>query len=67
MTTIRVTGMTCDHCEAAVRAELAKIPGVTVQSIDVVPGGTSSIVVQGDVSLSALHDAIDEAGYDLVD
>jgi copper chaperone CopZ len=34
---IAVTGMTCDHCASAVRAEISKLTGVT--GVDVA-GGT---------------------------
>jgi copper chaperone len=32
---IAVTGMTCDHCASAVRAEISKLPGVTGVDVDV--------------------------------
>ena len=32
---IAVTGMTCDHCASAVRAEISKLPGVTGIDVDV--------------------------------
>ena len=33
-----VTGMTCNHCERAVTAELAKLDGVTRVAVDVAAG-----------------------------
>jgi copper chaperone CopZ len=62
-----VTGMTCGHCSSAVTEELSKLPGVQQVTVDLVPGGTSTVHV---ASESALDDAqvaaaIDEAGYEL--
>ena len=34
-----VTGMTCGHCVNAVTEEVAKIPGVSEVSVDLVAGG----------------------------
>lgn len=60
-----VPGMTCGHCEAAVRAEVAKVPGVHSVDIDL---GTKVVRVTGTaLDRAALAAAVDEAGYELVD
>lgn len=64
---IRVSGMTCEHCERAVRDELGRIAGVRDVAIQIVPGGVSTITVTPDLPLNALSEAIAEAGYDIVD
>ena len=46
-TTYTVTGMTCGHCVGAVTEELSGLPGVTEVSIDLVPGGGSTVTVSG--------------------
>ena len=59
---IAVTGMTCDHCASAVRAEISKLPGVTGIDVDVA-GGTVRVTgdpLPGDASL---REAVEEAGY----
>ena len=58
-----VTGMTCDHCANAVRAEISKLPGVTGVDVDVDAGSVrvSGDPLPGDVSLRA---AVEEAGYE---
>jgi copper chaperone CopZ len=59
--TYRVTGMTCQHCAAAVTEEVSAVPGVTSVEVDV-PAGT--VVVHGaDVSDEGVRAAVDEAGY----
>ncbi|MDQ5974324.1 MAG: hypothetical protein QG661_1533 [Actinomycetota bacterium] len=64
----RVSGMTCDHCVAAVTAELAALPGVAGVRIDLVPGDVSEVTVDSAQPLdsAAVRAAVDEAGYELV-
>lgn len=61
MTTIKVKGMTCGHCEQAVSKALAKVPGVTkVVRVDRVQG---EAVVEGPAAPAALVAAVAEEGY----
>jgi copper chaperone CopZ len=65
-----VTGMTCGHCVHAVSEEVAKIPGVSDVSVDLVAGGTSTVTVTavGPVDAAAIAEALEEAGdYQLAD
>ena len=67
MTTIdyTVTGMTCSHCEAAVRSEVSELPGV--QQVDVsADTGRLQVTSQGDLDDAAVIAAVDEAGYEAV-
>lgn len=61
----RVTGMSCGHCEAAVQAEVSRIPGV--DSVDV-SARTGRLVVASSVPIDAAEvlSAVDEAGYEAV-
>ena len=61
---ISVTGMSCEHCASAVRAEVGGLPGVTAVDVDVAAG---KVVVTGDPlpGRDALRDAIAEAGCEL--
>ena len=63
-TTVTVTGMTCDHCVAAVRDEVAKLDGVTRVDVDL---GTGAVTVEseGPVDERELAAAVDEAGYEV--
>ncbi len=59
-----VPGMTCGHCEQAVREELVKVAGVHSLEIDLT---TKSVVVQGSaLDRAALFSAVDTAGYEAV-
>jgi copper chaperone len=64
-----VAGMTCQHCVSAVSNEIGKLAGVTQVNVDLVPGGRSSVHVGSRTTLDhdAVRDAINEAGYELVD
>lgn len=57
-----VAGMTCDHCVAAVREELAEVDGVEVVALDLADG---RLVVRGPEAGSepAVRVAVEEAGY----
>lgn len=62
--TLNVPGMTCGHCERAVRDEVGSVSGVDSVSVDL---DTKDVVVTGSGLVAAdLVAAIDEAGYDAV-
>ena len=62
MSEYQVTGVTCGHCEAAIREEVVQLAGV--QSIDV-SAKTGMLVVTSRAELddAAVLAAGDEAGY----
>lgn len=57
-----VTGMSCGHCENAVREEVSGIAGVTGIEVS---ADTGRLVVTSEqpVDDQAVIDAVDEAGY----
>jgi copper chaperone len=63
-TVLRVTGMTCDHCVNAVRAELGALPGVTSVAVDLASGQVE-VIADGPLDRDAVRAAVDEAGYAL--
>ncbi len=61
--TYSVTGMTCEHCVAAVGAEVGAVPGVSAVDVDLASG---ALLVSGsDVDGEAVRLAVEEAGYSL--
>ncbi|MFJ3924777.1 heavy-metal-associated domain-containing protein [Streptomyces sp. NPDC090022] len=63
-TVYRVTGMTCGHCEGAVTAELAELPGVS--SVKAVAAtGEVTVVSAHPLTEADVRAAVDEAGYEL--
>jgi len=63
-TTLKLSGLTCDHCVAHVTEELKNLDGVKNVSVVLNKGGQSVAFVVSDVVLddAALAAAIDEAG-----
>ncbi|MEF2278234.1 heavy-metal-associated domain-containing protein [Deinococcus sp. YIM 134068] len=59
-TELTVNGMTCGHCETAVKNALKSVPGVQDVRVDL-QGGTAS--VQGEADPQALIAAVTEEGY----
>ena len=62
-----VTGMTCEHCVAAVEDEVGGLAGVSDVTVDLVAGGSSTVVVtsETDVPRDAVAAAVTDAGYSL--
>ena len=60
--TFTVSGMTCGHCEAAVKQEIGKVSGVRLVEVDL---DTKIVSVDGDgLDREAIVAAIDEAGFE---
>ncbi|MQY29859.1 heavy-metal-associated domain-containing protein [Nocardia aurantia] len=64
--TYTVTGMTCGHCVASVRKEIAGIPGVTAVDVDLESGRVQVESAEA-IDTAAVVAAVDEAGYRLAD
>lgn len=65
MSTVTVTGMTCGHCAASVREEVASIAGVTgVIDVDLSSGKVTIDTVR-ELEADAIRNAVEEAGYQL--
>lgn len=62
--TFQVPGMTCGHCEAAVKGEVSKVAGVAGVTVDLT---TKIVTVTGDdLQTATIIAAIDEAGFEVV-
>lgn len=59
-----VTGMTCGHCVASVKEEVAEIPGVQAVEIDLASGALD-ITSETTLDRTAVETAVREAGYAL--
>lgn len=60
MTELNVTGMTCDHCQHAVKGALEAVAGVQNATVDL---ATGTAKVEGNADLSTLIAAVEEEGY----
>ncbi len=63
-TTYTVTGMTCAHCEASVREEIAELQGVESVTADHTTG-TVAVTSVVPLERAAVAAAVEEAGYTL--
>jgi copper chaperone len=59
---MRIEGMSCGHCVSRVTKALQNTPGVTVKDVQV---GSARVDYDGtQVSMDAIVQALDRAGYD---
>lgn len=65
-TEYKVKGMTCGHCVAAVTEEVGAIEGVTDVTVDLA-SGVVTVASAAPLDDKAVRDAVDEAGYEVVD
>ncbi len=58
-----VEGMSCGHCRTAVAAEVEQVAGVSAVDVDLESG---RVTVRGEeVSETAVHRAVEDAGYEV--
>lgn len=64
-TSIKVAGMTCQHCVNSVTEEVSNLPGVLSVNIDLAAGNVE-IESETDLVINDLEAAVQEAGYEVV-
>ena len=62
---IKIEGMTCEHCVKAVAKALSAIDGITVQSVSL-EDGVAKVSVQEGFDTEKLRNAVTEQGYKVV-
>jgi len=64
ITTLRVSGMTCDHCKKSVTEALEKLPGVSRVEVDL---DTKEVTVAHDaqVGRDQMRQAIQAVGFEV--
>ncbi|KZE89894.1 heavy-metal-associated domain-containing protein [Microbacterium sp. TNHR37B] len=62
-TEFQVTGMTCGHCESAVRGEVSQVPGITDIEVSA-QTGLLRVTTADAVDTAAVIAAVEEAGYE---
>lgn len=63
MKTVKIRGMMCNHCKAAVERGLAELPGVTAVNVDLAQGVA---YIEGTPSDKDIADKITQLGYQIV-
>lgn len=68
ITTVSVSGMTCNHCVSAVSEELESLAGVEGVTVDLNVDGASTVTITsaGPLSPADIGEAVAEAGYMVV-
>lgn len=65
VTTLSVQGMSCGHCEAAVKKAVGALKGVDKVAVDLNGKKVTVDYDQEKVTLQAIKDAIEDQGYDV--
>lgn len=60
MNQLTITGMTCGHCQSAVKNALESVSGVKKAEVDLASGVAR---VEGDADVNKLVAAVEEEGY----
>jgi copper chaperone CopZ len=63
-TEYHVYGMTCSHCESAVKEEVSALETVVDVQVDI-PTGHVTVTSTTPLDDAQVRDAVDEAGYEL--
>lgn len=64
--TLKVEGMSCNHCVNAVEGSVGKLEGVSKVKVDLEKGIVDVELDDSKVSKDAVKDAIEDQGYDVV-
>ncbi|MFZ3576728.1 copper chaperone CopZ [Virgibacillus sp. DJP39] len=65
-TTLDVRGMTCDHCQKAVKGALDELRGVKGVEVHLAAGKVDVSYDDAEVTVSEMREAIEDQGYDVV-
>jgi copper chaperone len=64
-TTLKVEGMTCGHCKAAVEGALKELNGVSDVKVSLDTGKADVTYEKDQVAEKDMRDAVEEQGYDV--
>jgi copper chaperone len=63
---IRVDGMSCAHCESAVKNAVSALSGVKSVEVSLEEGTATVSYDDSAVTLDAIKEAIEDQGYDVI-
>ena len=63
-TIIKIEGMSCGHCKAAVEKALKAVDGVETAVVDL---EKKQAFVTGTAAMGAMREAVEDAGYEVVE
>ncbi len=64
-TTLKVTGMTCNHCLQAVEGALTELTGVERAVVDLKANNVAVQYDESAVTVAQMTEAIEDQGYDV--
>jgi copper chaperone len=64
--TLKVEGMSCDHCKMAVTRAVSALEGVSAVDVSLDNNTVTVDYEEGALSLEAIKEAIESQGYDVV-
>lgn len=64
-TTLKIEGMTCDHCKKAVDGALRNLQGVQEVEVDVAKGIADVTYNNSKVTADSMKEAVEEQGYEV--
>jgi copper chaperone CopZ len=65
ITTLRITGMSCNNCVRHVGEALRGVAGVSGVDVNL-PEGSATVTHDGPIELASLVKAVESAGYDAI-
>ncbi len=65
-TTLKVDGMSCEHCVKAVTGAVGALPGVTKVAVDLAAKTVTVEYDPGKTTLDSINAEIEEQGYDVI-
>ncbi|WP_203363793.1 copper chaperone CopZ [Bacillus sp. REN10] len=63
--TLQVKGMTCGHCEKAVKTALLEVEGVKDVAVDLPTGAVAVEFDDEKVTAAQMKEAVEDQGYDV--
>lgn len=63
--TIKVEGMSCEHCKHAVESALTNLDGVSTANVNLEEGKVKVDFDDNKVTTPNMHEAIEDQGYDV--
>jgi copper chaperone len=63
--TLKVNGMSCNHCVNAVEGSVGKLAGVQTVKVDLKEGNVDVEFSPSEVSLNKIKETIDDQGYNV--
>ena len=64
MASVKIKGMSCQHCVASTTKALEALPGISEVKVDLDKGEAS---FQGDVDRQTIKEAIEKIGFEVVE